>query len=135
MSEIDNLEPTPVTDENMSQRPDRERHLSLKASESFELKQKKIVDIISKLISKIDNKFEELTLESNEEKGKTLYKETQYLFRKYTSNCEKLLELYMSVGTAESLSLKQDFVETKNEFCENYVKNLKEFCDYECDTT
>ena len=46
MSEIDNSELTPAdpnVNDNlpMYQRPDREKHLSLKASESFELKQKK----------------------------------------------------------------------------------------------
>ena len=111
MSEIDNLEPTPVTDENMSQRPDRERHLSLKASESFELKQKKFVDLISKISTKIDDRFDDLALEDREEEGKKLYQKAQYLFSQYTANSIKLLDLYTSVGTAATLTLKEEFLD------------------------
>ena len=103
-----------------SPRQGRDRQLSLKGSENFERSRQTLLENINSYCKKIDQCITELEDPDDMVLARKNVQKAHFNHERYISSCEKLLTLYTSTGTTESLSLHEQLVEDQAAYSAHY---------------
>ena len=133
MSEIDVNELPSV--EKSTDRPPRERTLSLKAAENFTINKAKFLDNICNFQQKIDKCLDSLETfdEGDQDSIDKTITTAKHVFKLYQSTCARLSALYLSMDTSESQTLNYNLGKTREVYESLFSDSITPFLHPETD--